>query len=460
MSPSPAMKRKTLIELSIIALFSSTLLAFLIHIDGYELFVDWSRQHEEYEIDEIFMALPVIMIAVSIIGYQRWLDAKRLNIELEASQNFTRNIIRSMADSFIVLNPNLTIKLINKATIRLLGFREEEMIGKPMKMVLAGEELRTNKGLLYRIGKDEFTPSDLIQGVETIYCSKNAELIPVTFTSSIIQDENNRIQGIVCVAKDIREKKKAEAEHKELEEKLHHSQKMEALGTLTEGIAHDFNTLIATIIGYMDVISKDLSPDSSLQSDLTSVSNAANQAKNLVRQLMDFSRPNRQEKEVFNLVTKVLESMEFLKSFLPQQINIETEFNDEEFLVEANEDQLNQLLFNLSFNASNAMTGDDQRLKIQIAKTDSAVKINSIQEESSTESVSLFVTDNGSGMEPEVVDRIFDPYFTTKEFGKGSGLGLSIVHGIVKSHKGEISVESQPGQGTTFQIQLPLFKRN
>lgn len=457
------MKRKSLIEFVTISTLCSILLAFLVHIDGYELFMEWSRKYEAYEIDEFMLTLPVLILAVSIVGYLRWMDAKRLNKALQTSRNFTRNIIRSMADSLIVLNPNLTIRLVNAATLDLLGYSEKELIGKPMKMLLTGEELQTRQGLLYRIGDGQYSPTDLIQGIETVYQTKDGDLIPIIFTSSIIRNEQQEIEGIVSVAKDIRERKRAEEERKKLEEKLYQSQKMKALGTLTEGIAHDFNTLTATIIGYMDVMSKDLPPESPLQKDLASVSKVASQTKTLVRQLMDFSRPNSIEKAPTDLIVTVKESLEFLRNILPPRITIETIFETDPFWVNANKDQLKQLLFNLCINASDAMEWEDPLLKIHITKTDRIDRINKGQKADGVDSpgyVRLSLSDNGSGMSPDVIDRIFDPYFTTKEFGKSSGLGLSIVHGIVKGHEGEISVESELNKGTTFHIVFPLSKPN
>ncbi len=243
----------------------------------------------------------------------------------------------------------------------------------------------------------------------------------------------------------------------ELENRLRQAQKMEALGTLAGGIAHDFSTLIGTIIGYTDIISKEIPEDSIIKDDIDSIAKVANKAKTLVKQIRDYSQPQGFDKNPINIVSVARDSIGFIRTILPATIRIEEEYKYNDMVVNANRDQISQVLVNLCSNAGDFMKNGQQTLKIRIGKPDQDHESALIQDVRPGQYLKLSLSDNGQGIDPEIVDRIFDPYFTTKKFGKGSGLGLSIVHNIIMNHDGYIFVESELGAGTTFSIFLPLL---
>jgi len=262
--------------------------------------------------------------------------------------------------------------------------------------------------------------------------------------------ENRRIYGSF---QDITERKQAEKKQKKLEEQLFQAQKMEAIGTLAGGIAHDFNTLLATILGYTNLTSKAIPKDSVIQDYLNSIVSVANQTKNLIKQILDFSRPKEITQEPINLVLVANKSIDFVKKIIPATITVQAEFEADKFMISANEDRITQVLVNLCNNAADFMKNRTGLLKLNISIDNSFILFGK-------KYVKMSLSDNGAGIDPQMIDRIFDPYFTTKEFGKGSGLGLSIVHQIIKNHNGHIFVESKLEEGTTFSIYFPLLENN
>jgi len=246
-------------------------------------------------------------------------------------------------------------------------------------------------------------------------------------------------------------------EFREMETRLQQSQRLEAIGTLAGGIAHDFNNILSAVIGFAELSLDDVEPGSLLHANLFEILNAGNRAKDLVRQIMTFSRKGEQEKKPIQLNPLVLEAVRMLRSTIPSTIEIKEQAGCEMLTINANPSQINQILLNLATNAAHAV-GDNGIIEIGMQKV--------ILDESSAGQypdlspgsyAKIFVSDNGCGIAQENLDLIFDPYFTTKGPDKGTGLGLAVVHGIVKIHGGHVTVYSEAGKGTTFHIYLPLY---
>ena len=254
---------------------------------------------------------------------------------------------------------------------------------------------------------------------------------------------------------EIAERKQAEETQRRLEEQLRQSQKMEAIGTLAGGIAHDFNNLLAVIIPYCHLILDDVSDRPDLRFQLEEVLKAANRGKNLVQQILTFSRRQRQERRVVDLQPTIKETLKLLRSALPSTIQIDQHINSTPPVL-ADPTQIHQVIMNLCVNAQHAMEGSQGRLEIGLddVRVDEALCSRSADLHPG-HYVRLTVRDNGCGMSPDIQNRIFEPFFTTKETGRGTGLGLSVVHGIVQSHDGAILVQSRPGKGATFEVFLP-----
>jgi signal transduction histidine kinase/ActR/RegA family two-component response regulator len=259
---------------------------------------------------------------------------------------------------------------------------------------------------------------------------------------------------------EIAERRQAEESRLKLEEQLQQARKMEAIGTLAGGIAHDFNNILAVIIPYGHLALEEMSGRPESQEYLRQILVAADRAKNLVQQILAFSRRQRQERQVLDLRPVVVEALKLLRSALPSTIKIVQQLNSTPPVL-ANPTQIHQVMMNLCTNAEHAMRGRPGRLEITLEP-------KSVDEAFSKQNpdlhpgqyVSLCIRDNGCGMSVELLNRIFEPFFTTKEPGQGTGLGLSVVHGIIKSHDGAILVQSQPEQGTEFQILLPVQDQN
>jgi len=260
---------------------------------------------------------------------------------------------------------------------------------------------------------------------------------------------------------DITRRKKAEKEKIDLEVQLSQKQKMEAIGTLAGGIAHDFNNILAAMQGYVELSLEDLPEDAAVRDNLEQVLSCGNRAAKLVRQILTFSRKDQQEKGVLQIGSIVKEVLKMLRSSLPATIKIRRKIEADSSLVLADPTQLHQVLVNLCTNASHAMREAGGLLEVSLTDVnfESETKVG---DESLPRGpyVKLSVSDTGCGMEKEVMERIFEPFFTTKKVNEGTGLGLSVVHGIVKSHNGAIAVNSTPGKGSTFDIFFPKVESN
>jgi signal transduction histidine kinase len=242
-----------------------------------------------------------------------------------------------------------------------------------------------------------------------------------------------------------------------VEEQLRQAQKMEAIGSLSGGIAHDFNDILMIIMGNIDLVLDELSPSASSRENLEQAQTACVRAKEMINQILTFSRKSSLNKEPINVSSLVKDSLKLLRAAIPTTIKIKQDIEDIPETLLANPTQINQILLNLCSNASYAMGYEGSLViklqKITLEEDADAIVANKL---APGNYVLLSVRDNGCGMEPEVMERIFDPYYTTKDVGKGSGLGLSVVYGIVKAHQGTITVDSEPGRGTTFNVHLPL----
>lgn len=259
---------------------------------------------------------------------------------------------------------------------------------------------------------------------------------------------------------ELEKRKQAETERRNLEDRLRQAQKMEAIGTLAGGIAHDFNNILSAIIGYTELSKLKLPKDSVVLNDLDEVFKAGNRAKDLVAQILTFSRQSRQEYMPILIHPIVKESLKLLRASIPATIEIRKNIV-ECGTVMSDATQIHQLIMNLCTNAYHAMEENGGVMEVSLSEVyaDSSDAINH-EDLPSGPYACLTVSDTGKGIEPEIMERIFEPYFTTKEKGKGTGMGLSVVLGIVKNHRGTIDVQSEPSRGSTFRVYLPLvFKK-
>jgi signal transduction histidine kinase/ActR/RegA family two-component response regulator len=258
--------------------------------------------------------------------------------------------------------------------------------------------------------------------------------------------------------KEIEIRQKFERERAELEKQLFQLQKMETIGTLAGGIAHDFNNILTPILGYTDMALEELPIESNLRFDIEQINNAAHRGKDLVQQVLTFSREVDFENKPIQLQPIVTEALNLIKASFPPGVEINQQYDQKIGTVLADPTHIHQIMMNLCTNASHAMmkTGGILNVKLDAVKIDqkTADKIPNLKK---GEYIRLTISDTGHGMDLKTKERIFEPFFTRKEVGSGSGLGLSVVHGIINNYSGAIVVDSIPGKGTTFTIYLPKY---
>jgi len=265
---------------------------------------------------------------------------------------------------------------------------------------------------------------------------------------------------VVAVYSDETERKKAEEERARLEEQLRQSHKMEAIGTLAGGIAHDFNNILFSMIGYTELALDDTKKGTLQHENLQEVLTAGNRAKDLVQQILTFSRQADQEQKPFQVKLIVKEALKLLRASIPSTIDIEQNVQSDA-LVMGDATQIHQILMNLCTNAAHAMENKGELLTIKLSDVELDSEFVSNHPDLRPGSyINLIVSDTGRGMSSAVLDKMFDPFFTTKATGEGSGMGLSVVHGIVHSHGGTIFAYSKPGKGSTFQVFLPAIEKH
>jgi PAS domain S-box-containing protein len=294
-----------------------------------------------------------------------------------------------------------------------------------------------------------------ISGMELCMKKANGDEFP-TFYSGVLVDIGGQ-QHLLSLAHDLSEKKQAEAHTKQLEKQLQQAQKLEAIGTLAGGIAHDFNNILGVMIGFTDMVLDDVPQGSRIREDLEKVLRAGYRGKDLVGQILAFSRQSQDERMPLQLRSIIKEVLKMLRSSLPTTIKIKQKLDADCGPVEADPSQIHQILMNLCTNAYHAMEEEGGVLTIEFrpARSLPAGLDDQVVQQAGGRFLELIVSDTGVGIARDIIDLIFDPFFTTKAKGKGTGMGLSIAYGIVKKYNGTITVESVVGSGTAFHVYLP-----
>jgi len=281
---------------------------------------------------------------------------------------------------------------------------------------------------------------------------RNGERVWVSWTTRTLHDKEGRFAGILAVGNDITQRKR-------LEREMRQAQKMEAVGTLAGGIAHDFNNILAAIIGFAEMVEDDLPPESKSVRQVHRVLSAASRGADLVQQILAFSRNTGIARVPLSLSRLARETVRSLRASLPRAVEIELTTRAMRDTVVASPSDIRQIFINLATNASSAMEGAAGTIRIGIANIvfESASPIADADIKPG-EYVEITVEDSGSGMSSDTMQHIFEPFFTTKEVGRGTGMGLAVVFGIVKSLDGSIRVESEPGTGSVFRVFLPVAR--
>ncbi len=383
-------------------------------------------------------------------------DLETSETELVAAKDYTDNIIKSMIDTLIVVSPDAMIQTINKATSDLLGYKKEELIGKPVATIFAEEE-RTFKGTELR----KLIKRGSMSNYEVNFKTRDGNKIPMLLSEAAMRDKKGGITDIVCVAKDITERKKSEKEKENLQKQLFQSQKMESVGIMANGIAHNFNNILGAIRGYADMAFEDTPQGERVRSYLKQIIEGSEDAKEIVAQMLSFSRQDKYDLKATHIHPVVQNAVELFSASMTSPVEVRQNIDVSCGAVLADANQIQQVVMNLCSNGYHAMREGGGALEVSMNEVnvgiDLASRYPNLHE---GRYVRLSISDTGHGMEQDTIDHIFEPFFTTKEVGRGTGLGLSMVHGIVMNHKGEITVDSEQGKGTTFNVYLPLADDN
>jgi PAS domain S-box-containing protein len=405
------------------------------------------------EIQEPDQALLHQMLSVgSQIG--QFMQRKITEMTLREREEETRLILDAALDAVVTFNETEHILSWNSQAERMFGWSRQEILGQSL--------VRTIIPPSYREGYLEGLQSYVQTGVSEILnhrvelsgLHRDGHDFPLEMAMTAVRSKGQFIfSGFF---RDLTERRQTEEALRKSGEQLRQAQKMEAIGTLAGGIAHDFNNILASIIGYTELAMAQSGVNSGVVPRLQEVLQAGYRAKKLVRQILTFSRQDESGKKVLFLQPIVEEALNLLRASLPSTISLEADLQSNTSPVLADATQIHQVIMNLGANAEYAMRESGGKLIVKLDQIDVAKGHPLLRQGISGGAyIRLTVSDSGKGIAPNIQKRIFDPFFTTKDVGEGTGLGLSVIHGVVTSHGGIIQVESREGGSTTFFIYLP-----
>jgi PAS domain S-box-containing protein len=372
--------------------------------------------------------------------------------ELQTAQKELKRLaaaIEQAAETVVVTDAAGAIQYVNPAFEQETGYRCEEAIGQNPRILKSGR----HDDAFYRDMWNTLISGGTWQG-QLVNKRKDGRLYTEKARISPVRDASGAICNYVAVKHDI-------TKELEVERHFREAQKMQAVGTLAAGIAHDFNNVLGMIVGHAEMLQLKGAVAGPAAESVKQILTASMRAKDTVKQILMLSRRGRIERIPLNLGPVIKETSEFLRSSLPANIQLVVDLDAEAGTVSADPGQMQQVLMNLCTNAAQAMADSGGVLTLRLANTAPRQETGQLTDNPAEGGfVEISVSDTGAGIEPTVRERIFEPYFTTRDIGQGQGLGLSVVHGIVASHGGSLSVDSQVGQGTTLHVFLPCIQSN
>ncbi len=357
--------------------------------------------------------------------------------------------IEQSAEAIFITDTNWIIHYVNPAFEQMTGYKRSEIIGRHTRFLKSDKHDES----FYRLLRNTLMRGDVWSG-RIINKKNDGTLYEAEVTSSPVRDKQGNILSYVSIHRDITNEVR-------LEKELRQAQKMEAIGRLAGGIAHDFNNILAAIMGFTEMAYSKIPDGSPARRNLEQVLKASSRAADLVGRILTFSRKTEVERKPVSLAPIIAEALRLLRSSLPTTVNIsqDIDVSTEGGIVLADSTQIHQVLMNLCTNAAHAMREKGGTLSVKISEVQvDEYLVSRYPDLKPGPFVKLTIGDTGCGMDAQLIERIFDPYFTTKAAGEGSGMGLAVVQGIVKSHGGAISVYSEPGRGSSFNLFFPTIK--
>jgi PAS domain S-box-containing protein len=397
-------------------------------------------------------AFPILIHAQRFMRGDQVVGLRGLIIDLRDMKNLESDLRRraramdQSKETIIITDTSGLITYVNPAFELTSGYSQAEALGQNPNILQSGRhDDGFYKNLWQTISSGKTWKGHLINQ------TKKGKQYTEEATISPVFSDKGEIVNYVAVKRDISDKIRLEAQ-------LQQAQKMEAIGNLAGGIAHDFNNILSPIFGYTEMLMLDAPPDSQLHQGLMQILAGAKTARDLIKQILTFSRQSEHEKKPLKVHRIVQEALKLVRSSLPTTIDIKENISNDCGLILGDPTQIHQIIMNLCTNAYHAMETTGGNIRVSL----NTVQLSDLETRESDIApgtyVRLTVADTGIGIGPDYMDRIFDPYFTTKDSDKGTGMGLAVVHGIVKNHNGYIHADSEIGQGTLFQIDLPVIE--
>jgi PAS domain S-box-containing protein len=378
-------------------------------------------------------------------------DRKRAELALAESESLYRSILLASPDGILITDLEGRIRLVSPSVFSLLGYvSATELVGRSMIELLAPDDRERAAANVALMFQGVFTgPADY-----RALCADGA-LLDVEVNGEYARDPGGQPTAMVFVARDITERKRSEQERAKLEAQLYHAQKMESVGRLAGGVAHDFNNMLGVILGHAELALEEVGPSLAMRDDLQEIQKAAMRSADLTRQLLAFARKQAVAPKVLDLNATVAGMLKMLQRLIAVSVRLEWRPHAALWPVRVDPSQIDQVLANLCVNARDAMADNGtvtiETANVAVCDDDDHAPAGAVP----GDYVRLTVRDDGCGMAREVQAHLFEPFFTTKPLGEGTGLGLATVYGIIKQNNGFIQVSSAPGEGTTFNLFLP-----
>ncbi len=385
-------------------------------------------------------------------------ERKKAEQDLKESEELYRTLVQTSTDGVILTDLEGNYIFCNEKHANILGYKSENLIGKNGFSFIVPSDQETAKKYVGGLFSENNSDSIVLN-----LRKKDGTVITTEHSAALIKDGFGKETGIMCLTRDITEKRKAEEERKIIETKLLQSQKMETIGRLAGGVAHDFNNLLAAIVGNAELIKEELHPDSPHVQGLNDISTAVSRGSKLTGQLLRFARETKLELKPVNINEIVQSSLNmFERTNKGLLIGNDCNYEDDEkiYLVEADIVQIERVLLNIYNNAVDAMENTPDKNRVLSVKTNNITLDDESKDLPVGKYVEISVHDNGEGMSHETISKIFEPFYTTKKVGKGTGLGLSTSQGVMKQHNGNILVDSVVGEGTTIKLYLPTTTKS
>ncbi|MCK5675654.1 MAG: response regulator [Verrucomicrobia bacterium] len=407
----------------------------------------WVKGADRQEVYHSTFKTPYLESAAGssgMIGISRDLT-KRIQMEQEMKRLAVA--VEQSTESIMITDVGGVILYVNSAFGSITGYAPEEVLGKTPDIFRS----ERHDDEFYQTLLTTISSGSKWKGYITSY-KKDDNLFDVEATIYPIRDDSEEMVGYVAISRDI-------TQEKAIEKQLRQTQKMNAIGELAGGVSHDFNNILTAILGYVALCMNTVEEDSKVHGYLKEIVKAGDRAAKLVRQILTFSRQEEQDFRSVGLQPVIEDSLGMVKTTIKPHIKVEVDIDEQCGSIYGDATQIQQVMVNLCTNAVHALGKKKGSLDVSLKQVELLGKKhgNQVIDLDPGLYACITVSDTGCGMAPETLDRIFEPYYTTKEKGEGTGFGLSIVHGIVRKHRGYIAVESEIGEGTTFNIYLPLL---